>query len=377
MARWIRNQYDKALTYENLMKAHKLSKRGKFLRKDVILFSMDVEENIQKLYEELKTGKYQHGSYTSFKIYEPKERIIEKAPYRDRIVHRWVVDNFLMPYYGKSFIKTTYACLEGRGLHKAAKDLQQGMISMKKSYREYYVLKMDVSKYFNSIDKKILYKIFVVYIIFGLLIFSVNRGEYAYFDLLHYSTNHPFFIALFLLPVTLFAVIFIEHKYYNNYNNLLRIGNRKKIINSNFKLIFLVVSDLFTILISTGLILTNIFANRNYYIASDKYYGVSNLLLLVISLFKTYIFAIIMGLLGSYLSNKKVHTCIVIILLIMTSFMGVVPNRFLFLFPGYYISNYHIFYSISKNIIFSTIYLIVIFLVCFILYKRKWNGDIL
>ena len=232
-------------------------------------------------------------------------------------------------------------------------------------------------KIFNQYKKSLLYKIFVVYIIFGLLIFSVNRGEYAYFDLLHYSTNHPFFIALFLLPVTLFAVIFIEHKYYNNYNNLLRIGNRKKIINSNFKLIFLVVSDLFTILISTGLILTNIFANRNYYIASDKYYGVSNLLLLVISLFKTYIFAIIMGLLGSYLSNKKVHTCIVIILLIMTSFIGVVPNRFLFLFPGYYISNYHIFYSISKNIIFSTIYLIVIFLVCFILYKRKWNGDIL
>lgn len=28
---------------------------------------------------------------------------------------------------------------------------------MKKSYREYYVLKMDVSKYFNSIDKNILY----------------------------------------------------------------------------------------------------------------------------------------------------------------------------------------------------------------------------
>ena len=92
-------------------------------------------------------------------------------------------------------------------------------------------------KIFNQYKKSLLYKIFVVYIIFGLLIFSVNRGEYAYFDLLHYSTNHPFFIALFLLPVTLFAVIFIEHKYYNNYNNLLRIGNRKKIINSNFKLL--------------------------------------------------------------------------------------------------------------------------------------------
>ena len=39
-------------------------------------------------------------------------------------------------------------------------------------------------KIFNQYKKSLLYKIFVVYIIFGLLIFSVNRGEYAYFDLL-------------------------------------------------------------------------------------------------------------------------------------------------------------------------------------------------
>ena len=44
-------------------------------------------------------------------------------------------------------------------MHKAALDLQKAMQKMKKSYREYYVLKMDVKKYFNSIDKKILYKI--------------------------------------------------------------------------------------------------------------------------------------------------------------------------------------------------------------------------
>ena len=95
MARWIRNQYDKALTYENLMKAHKLSKRGKFLRKDVILFSMDVEENIQKLYEELKTGKYQHGSYTSFKIYEPKERRIVSQSMQDKVLKIYTLYNTL------------------------------------------------------------------------------------------------------------------------------------------------------------------------------------------------------------------------------------------------------------------------------------------
>ena len=114
MAKWIRNQYDKMLTYENLMKAHKLSKKGKTLKKEVIHFSLKEEEYIMYLYEKLKNGTYVHGKYTSFKVYEPKERIIEKAPYIDRIVHRWLVDNILEPYYIPSLIKTTYACIKGR-----------------------------------------------------------------------------------------------------------------------------------------------------------------------------------------------------------------------------------------------------------------------
>lgn len=159
MAKWIRNQYDKALTYENLMKAHKMSRKGKKLRKEVILFSLKEEEYIRYLYQKLKTGTYVHNRYTSFKVYEPKERTIEKAPYIDRIVHRWIVDNFLEPYYMPSFIKTTYACIKDRGMHNAALDLQAGMRKMKRSYREYYILKMDVRKFFNNIDKGILYKI--------------------------------------------------------------------------------------------------------------------------------------------------------------------------------------------------------------------------
>ena len=44
-------------------------------------------------------------------------------------------------------------------MHQATLDLQKAMRRMKKSYREYYILKMDVRKFFNSIDKKILYEI--------------------------------------------------------------------------------------------------------------------------------------------------------------------------------------------------------------------------
>ena len=44
-------------------------------------------------------------------------------------------------------------------MHKATIDVQSGMKAMKKSYRDYYILKMDIRKYFNNIDKKILWLI--------------------------------------------------------------------------------------------------------------------------------------------------------------------------------------------------------------------------
>lgn len=60
MAKTIRNKYDKYLTYENLMKAHEFTSRGKRNRKDVILFNLKKEEYINWLLEELRTEKYKH-----------------------------------------------------------------------------------------------------------------------------------------------------------------------------------------------------------------------------------------------------------------------------------------------------------------------------
>ena len=102
---------------------------------------------------------YKHGGYTTFYIYEPKMRKIEKSRYIDRIVHRWVVDNFLIPYFVPTFINTTYACLKDRGMHKACLDLQFVMKHCKRKWDNYYILKMDVRKYFQNIGKEILYEI--------------------------------------------------------------------------------------------------------------------------------------------------------------------------------------------------------------------------
>ena len=159
MPKTIRNQYDLKLTYDNLMKAHLESRKGKSIRKEIILFDLKQEEYIMWLYEKLKTGTYKHSGYTIFYVTEPKVRMIEKSAYIDRIVHRWYVDNFMKEYFIKSFISTSYACLENKGMHKACIDVQSTMKHCKRIWKNYYIIKMDVSKYFQNIDKTILYNI--------------------------------------------------------------------------------------------------------------------------------------------------------------------------------------------------------------------------
>ena len=159
MPRTIRNQFDKKLTYENLMNAHIESRKGKCLRKEIILFNLKREEYIMWLYEQLKNGTYRHSGYTTFYVTEPKLRLIEKSIYTDRIVHRWYVDNFMKEYFIKSFINTSYACIKNRGMHNACLDVQNAMKHCKRIWNNYYIIKMDVAKYFQNIDKKILYNI--------------------------------------------------------------------------------------------------------------------------------------------------------------------------------------------------------------------------
>ena len=159
MPKTIRNSYYKYLTYEKLMEAHNKSKKGKGYRKELIKFNLKQEEYIIWLLDRLKSKTYKHGGYTEFYVTEPKLRKIEKSRYIDRIVHRWVVDNFLEPAFVVQFIPTSFACLKGKGMHRAAIYVQKTMRHCKEIWKEYYILKMDIAKYFDNINKKILLEI--------------------------------------------------------------------------------------------------------------------------------------------------------------------------------------------------------------------------
>ena len=68
MPKTIRNEYYKKLTYQNLMQAHLKSRKGKSLRKEIILFNMKQEEYIMWLYEKLKNKTYKHSGYSEFYV---------------------------------------------------------------------------------------------------------------------------------------------------------------------------------------------------------------------------------------------------------------------------------------------------------------------
>ena len=159
MPKTIKNIYDNSVSFENLLKAHKKARCGKREKKKIILFELKLEQELLELEKKLKNGTYKHGGYTKFKIYEPKERIIMASEYKDRVVHRWYVEKFIKPYFVPQFISTSYAGIEGRGMHKASKDVQKAMRSAKSKWKNYYILKMDVTKYFQNIDKRILWEI--------------------------------------------------------------------------------------------------------------------------------------------------------------------------------------------------------------------------
>ena len=141
--------YEQILTFENLWLASRKARRGKRNRDEVQQFEYHLEQNLFEIQQQLKDESYNFGNYRHFTILEPKKRLISAAPYRDRVVHH-ALCNIIEPILDKAMIYDSYACRTGKGMHQAL-DRAQYFIRSKK-----WVLKMDIKKYFFTIDHEIL-----------------------------------------------------------------------------------------------------------------------------------------------------------------------------------------------------------------------------
>lgn len=147
------NLFDKIVSLDNLYEADKRARRQKSHRPEVILFDKNKDKLLLDLQRKLTNGKYETSEYYVFKIYEPKEREIFKLPYYpDRIVHHAIM-NIMEPIWVSAFVKGTYSCIRKRGIHKALKDVK---FALKDEINTQYCLKLDIRKFYPSIDHDIL-----------------------------------------------------------------------------------------------------------------------------------------------------------------------------------------------------------------------------
>lgn len=137
---------------ENLYKASMKAQRGKLKKKDVQEWNRDLICNLQKLQDDLQNKTYEVSEYHIFTIHEPKERIISKLPFKDRVVQHAILA-IIQDILKESFIAQTYSCLKKRGVHKCLFDIKKAFKNRKGTQ---YALKMDIKKFYPSIDKKIL-----------------------------------------------------------------------------------------------------------------------------------------------------------------------------------------------------------------------------
>lgn len=147
------------LNAETIHQAHHRARKGKTRRRDVVMTDNHIDLYVNHIITVLQLGIYEPSKYHQFIVTDPKKRLVLALPYQDRIAHQILIEEFIKPYYLPRFIENSYACIPERGTHAAANKIQGYMRIMRRNQGKYYILKMDISKYFNSIDRDVLLKI--------------------------------------------------------------------------------------------------------------------------------------------------------------------------------------------------------------------------
>jgi len=146
--------YSKIWDMDNIKRAHINARKGKSHYKEVQMVNANEEKYLQTIQNMLKDKSFTNSEYEIFtKNDSGKERKIYKLPYfPDRIIHHCIMQ-VLEPIWLKTLITDTYSSIKNRGIHKGVKRIKK---ALKDKDNTTYCLKMDVKKFYPSVDHQIL-----------------------------------------------------------------------------------------------------------------------------------------------------------------------------------------------------------------------------
>jgi RNA-directed DNA polymerase len=145
--------FDHICSLENLRAADVTARKGKKDQYGIKVFDRNKEANLLRLHDQLINKTFTTSPYTVFQIYDPKERDVSRLPYYpDRIVHHAVM-NRLEPIFVSCFTADTFASVKGKGVHAAGEAVKEALRDRPNTM---YCLKLDVKKFYPSVDHDIL-----------------------------------------------------------------------------------------------------------------------------------------------------------------------------------------------------------------------------
>ena len=139
-----------------LFQAYYDCRKNKRNTASAIKFELDYESNLIQLHEEIMNRTYRVGKSIAFIVDYPVKREIFAGDFRDRIIHHYIV-NELNPIFENLFIHDSYSCRTGKGTSFGIARMERFMRASSDNYQnEAWILKLDISGFFMSIDRTIL-----------------------------------------------------------------------------------------------------------------------------------------------------------------------------------------------------------------------------
>jgi retron-type reverse transcriptase len=146
---------------EDLYAAYYDARRHKRNTRNQLKFELKLEENLMRLHDELAQRRYKVGRSVAFIIEEPVKREVFAAGFADRVVHH-LYFNYVCEIFEREFIYDSYSCRVGKGTSRGIARLDHHVRSCSQNYsRRCWVMKLDLSGYFMSIDRARLYEMVV------------------------------------------------------------------------------------------------------------------------------------------------------------------------------------------------------------------------
>lgn len=144
--------FEKVIDFENMYRAFRKAKQGKGFKKSSARFDAAALDGIHSLISQLENKTYRISPYSEFKVYEPKERLIQTTSFKDKVVQHSLCDNVIMPKLQQVFLYDNCAAQKGKGTLFGLERLGRQMEHFAEKYgRNGYILKCDIRKFFYCI----------------------------------------------------------------------------------------------------------------------------------------------------------------------------------------------------------------------------------